>query len=129
MTAPRSTPPRANCTWQRCWTCAHDACVGFALSEHHDAELARARWRGVAVRGGQVGGVVLHTDQGSEYTAGMFAQACGPLGVSQSMGRTGIGLDNAVIEAWNSTLELELLRQQRIRRPVSRHAGGRDVDR
>ena len=34
----------------------------------------------VAVRGGQVGGVMLHTDQGSEYTAGMFRAACAPLG-------------------------------------------------
>ena len=62
----------------------------------------------VAVRGGQVGGVVLHTDQGSEYTAGMFRAACARLGVRQSMGRPGSALDNAVIESWHSTLEFEL---------------------
>ena len=43
--------------------------VGFALGEHHDAELAYgALAMAVAVRGGQVPGVILHTDQGSEYT-------------------------------------------------------------
>ena len=45
--------------------------VGFALGEHHDAQLAYgALAMAVAVRGGQVPGVILHTDQGSEYTAG-----------------------------------------------------------
>jgi transposase InsO family protein len=83
--------------------------VGFALSEHHDAELAYGSVAmAVAVRGGQVGGVVLHTDRGSEYTAGMFRAACARLGIHQSMGRPGSALDNAVIESWHSTLEFEL---------------------
>jgi putative transposase len=83
--------------------------VGFALSEHHDAQLAYgALTTAVAVRGGQVAGVILHTDQGSEYTAGLFRQACQRLSVRQSMGRPGSALDNAAIEAWHSTLEFEL---------------------
>jgi putative transposase len=41
--------------------------VGFALGEHHDAQLAYgALAMAVTVRGGQVPGVVFHTDQGSE---------------------------------------------------------------
>jgi putative transposase len=83
--------------------------VGFALSEHHDAELAYGSLAmAVAVRGGQVAGVVLHTDGGSEYTAGLFRAACARLGIRQSMGRPGSALDNAVIESWHSTLEFEL---------------------
>jgi len=82
---------------------------GFALGEHHDARLAySALVMAVAVRGGQVPGVILHTDQGSEYTAGLVRQACARLGISQSMGRPGSALDNAVIESWHSTLEFEL---------------------
>ncbi len=83
--------------------------AGFALSGHHDAELAYgALAMAAAVRGGQVAGVILHTDQGSEYTAGLFRPACERLQISQSMGRPGSALDNAVIEAWHSTLEFEL---------------------
>jgi putative transposase len=83
--------------------------LGFSLSEHHDAQLAYgALAMAVAVRGGQVPGVILHTDQGSEYTAGLVRQACDRLGVRQSMGRPGSALDNAVIESWHSTLEFEL---------------------
>ena len=87
--------------------------VGFALGERHDAELAHAALAmAVAVRGGKqaVAGVVLHTDQGSEYTAGAFRAACTRIGITQSMGRVGSALDNAVIESWHSTLEFELRR-------------------
>jgi len=83
--------------------------VGFSLSEHHDAELAYgALAMAVAVRGGQVAGVIMHTDQGSEYTSGLFRAACARLGIRQSMGRPGSALDNAVIESWHSTVEFEL---------------------
>ena len=85
--------------------------LGFALSEHHDAQLAYgALAMAVAVRGGAVPGVIFHTDQGSEYTAAVFRAACVRLGISQSMGRPGSALDNAVIESWHSTVEFELRR-------------------
>jgi putative transposase len=82
--------------------------AGFALGEHHDADLARASLAmAVAIRGGKdaIAGVIMHTDQGSEYTAKIFRAACGRLGIKQSMGRAGPALDNAVIESWHSTLE------------------------
>jgi putative transposase len=75
---------------------------GFALSEHHDAELAcGALAMAVAVRGGAVPGVIMRTGQGSEYTARLFRGACTRLAISQSMGRPGPALDNAVIESWH----------------------------
>jgi putative transposase len=84
--------------------------VGFALGEHHDSALAYAALAmAAAVRGGDVDGVVLHTDGGSEYTARTFQDACTRLGVTQSMGRPGSALDNAAIESWHSTLTFELL--------------------
>ena len=83
--------------------------LGFALGERHDAALAYgALAMAIAVRGGQAPGVVFHTDQGSEYTARSFQAACARLSVTQSMGRPGSALDNAVIESWHSTLEFEL---------------------
>jgi putative transposase len=82
--------------------------LGFALGERHDAQLAySAIAMALAIRGGQAPGVIFHTDQGSEYTAGLFRQACHRLGITQSMGRPGSALDNAVIESWHSTLEFE----------------------
>jgi putative transposase len=85
--------------------------VGFAVGEHHDADLAQAALQmAVAVRGGKdaLTEVLMHTDQGSEYTARAFRAACGRVRITQSMGRAGSALDNAVIESWHSTVEFEL---------------------
>ena len=85
--------------------------VGFGIAEHHDSQLAQSALQmAVAVRGGKaaVAGVIMHTDQGSEYVARSFQEACTRLGITQSMGRAGSALDNAVIESWNSTVEFEL---------------------
>jgi putative transposase len=83
---------------------------GFAMSEHHDSTLAKAALcMAAAVRGGEVDGVIFHSDKGGEYVGDPFAQACDSLGVTQSMGRVGSALDNAAAESFNSTLEHELL--------------------
>jgi transposase InsO family protein len=106
--------------------------VGFALGEHHDSELAYASLAmAVAVRGGRdaVAGVILHTDQGSEYTGGRVRAACLRLGIRQSMGRVGSALDNAVIESWHSTLEFELRRvEQFSTKPAARAAVAAFID-
>ena len=88
--------------------------LGFTLSEHHDAAAAYgALAMAITARGGQVPGVIMHTDQGSkEYTARGFRAACARTGIAQSMGRPGSALDNAVIESWHSTVEFELRRTE-----------------
>ena len=105
--------------------------LGFAMSDRHDAELAVASLRmAAAVRGGSVAGVIFHTDQGSEYTSGLFAAACRSLGVVQSMGRVGSALDNAAAESFFSTLEHELLsRRQFATRDEARRAVAGWIDR
>lgn len=101
---------------------------GFALGEHHDAPLAAGALKMAgAVRGGDVRGVIFHSDKGSEFTAALFADACTALGVTQSTGRVGSCFDNAAIESWHSTLEFELLSRWRFatkaqaRREVARY--------
>jgi transposase InsO family protein len=83
---------------------------GFAIGEHHDSPLAKAALcMAAAVRGGDVAGVIFHSDKGGEYVGEVFASACRSLKVTQSMGRVGSALDNAAAESFNSTLEHELL--------------------
>ena len=101
--------------------------AGFAIGEHHDAELAAGAIKmAAAVRGGDVRGVIFHSDKGGEYTGDLFERACTKLGVTQSMGRVGSALDNAAAESFNSTLEWELLSRrhfatkQQARREVAR---------
>jgi putative transposase len=83
-------------------------CLGYAFGAHHDADLAQAALvMAIAHRGGQADGVIFHTDRGSEYTAEVFAAACARQGIIQSMARVGSALDNAVAEAFNSTIKVE----------------------
>jgi transposase InsO family protein len=82
--------------------------LGYAMGERHDAELVVAALHmAAATRGGDVRGVIFHTDRGSEYASRKFRRACRKLGIFQSMGRVGSCFDNAVSEAFNSVLKVE----------------------
>jgi putative transposase len=59
----------------------------------------------------------------AEYTAAAFRAACARLPVSQSMGRPGSALDNAVIESWHPTLEFELRRAGHFAAKAAARAG------
>jgi len=105
--------------------------LGYATSTHHDAELTTASLQMAAtVRGGQVDGVIFHSDRGSEYTAADYAAVCDRLGVVQSMGRVASALDNAAAEAVNSILKTEYVyRHSFATREQARIAVGRWIDR
>jgi putative transposase len=84
--------------------------LGYATSAHPDAVLAgQAIKMAVAARGGNVAGVIFHTDRGSTYTADDFTGLCAKLKITQSMGRVGSCFDNAAAESFFSTLEWEVL--------------------
>ena len=71
--------------------------AGFGLGEHHDAGLAYAALAmAVAVRGGRdaIARVILHTDQDSEYTAGLTRAACNRLGITLDRRRQVLGEDH-----------------------------------
>ncbi|TDD01075.1 IS3 family transposase [Nonomuraea diastatica] len=90
--------------------------LGYAMSEHHDAALTTASLQmAVATRGGDVDGVIFHSDRGSEYTAARYQAECRKHGVVQSMGRVGCALDNGAAESLNSTLKVEFVHRQHFR--------------
>lgn len=104
--------------------------LGFAMSEHPDAMLCRdALHMAATIRGGDVAGVIFHSDKGSTYTADLFTSACIKLEIRQSMGRVGSALDNAAAESFFSTLEHELLtRHTYATRAEARRAVARWID-
>nr|WP_167361583.1 IS3 family transposase [Micromonospora marina] len=70
--------------------------LGYAMGDRHDAGLVVAALNMAAVtRGGDVAGVIFHSDRGSEYCSADFARACARWKVRQSMGRVGSCYDNA----------------------------------
>ena len=61
--------------------------------------------------------VIFHTGRGSPYTANTFIALCPKLGIRQSMGWVGSCFDNAVAEAFFSSLEWEVLSRNRFESP------------
>ncbi len=55
--------------------------------------------------------LILHSDQGSQFTSAEFVQHCWELGISQSMSRAGCPYDNAPMECYYNTLKTELIYQ------------------
>lgn len=84
--------------------------IGFAVAGHMRASLVcDALTMAVATRGGNVGGVIFHSDRGSQYTSAEFRHLCDAHGVKQSMGKTGVCWDNALAESFFATYKLELI--------------------
>ncbi|WP_156164355.1 IS3 family transposase [Streptacidiphilus albus] len=82
--------------------------IGYAMAEHHRAELVTDALRMAAGRGQLQPGCIMHSDRGSEYTSGEFRSVIRKLGLRQSMGRTGICYDNAAAESFFGLLKAEI---------------------
>ncbi|MFF1464489.1 IS3 family transposase [Streptomyces sp. NPDC058330] len=82
--------------------------IGWAMADHHRAELPVAALRMAAGRGGLEPGCVMHADCGSEDTSGEFRKEIRKLGMRQSMGRVGSCYDNAAAESWFAVLKAEI---------------------
>ncbi|MFC5788199.1 IS3 family transposase, partial [Streptomyces aureus] len=82
--------------------------IGWAMADHHRAELPVAALRMAAGRGGLEPGCIMHTDRGSEYTSDEFRKVVRELGMRQSMGRVGSCYDNAAAESWFAVLKSEI---------------------
>jgi putative transposase len=92
--------------------------VGWAIDRHCDTHLVsdaltmagRARTRPEAT--------VLHSDHGSQFTSWAFTQTLYKLGLVPSMGTVGDCYDNAPMESFWGSMQIELLNRQRWRTVV-----------
>jgi transposase InsO family protein len=88
--------------------------VGWSIADHLRSELVvdaleMARWRRQPPRGQ----TVVHSDRGSQYTSWAFGHRLRAAGLLGSMGRVGSAADNAMMESFFGTLQLELLDRRR----------------
>ena len=83
--------------------------VGWAMADHMRAELV-ADALGMALDARRPGpGLIFHSDRGTQYTSGEYRQLLDANHIVQSFSRPRQCWDNAVAEAWFSTLKLELI--------------------
>jgi len=55
------------------------------------------------------GNLILHSDQGSQYTSKEFTEFCQEAGITQSMSKAGCPYDNAPMERYYNTLKNEFI--------------------
>jgi len=85
--------------------------IGWAMSNHLYTELM-LRALDMALQQRRHEGVILHSDQGCQYTSIAFGRRCREAGVQPSMGTAGDAYDNAMCESFFGTLEAELLSRE-----------------
>ncbi len=82
--------------------------IGYAMADHHRAELVVAALKMAAGRGLLKEGCIAHSDRGSEYTSREYRSRLRKLRMRQSMGRTGSCYDNAAAESFFGLLKAEI---------------------
>jgi putative transposase len=87
--------------------------VGWSIAAHMRKELVLdALGMAVLRRGPGDGKRILHSDRGSQYTSWAWGQRLQKSGILGSMGTVGDCYDNAMMESFWSTLQLEILDQR-----------------
>lgn len=87
-------------------------CVGWALSDSNDTDLARSAVREALRLRKPPPGFIHHSDRGSPYGSDAYIAVLDEAGAVRSMSRKGNCWDNAVAESFFSTLEHECLRHR-----------------
>lgn len=82
--------------------------IGYAMADHHRAELVTDALKLAVGRGALKPGCIMHSDRGSEYTSTEFRSQIQEFNLRQSMGRTGICYDNAAAESFFGLLKAEI---------------------
>jgi len=85
------------------------ALVGWALDTHMRTSLVTDALSMALRRRQPAACVIFHSDRGTQYTSGIFAEFCAANNIHRSMGRTGTCYDNAVSESFFATYKKELI--------------------
>lgn len=87
--------------------------VGYSIDSRMKARLAVTALDNAALRRGDVGGCIVHSDRGSQFRSRKFVRAISGHEMVGSMGRVGAAGDNAAMESFFSLLQKNVLDRQR----------------
>jgi putative transposase len=94
--------------------------VGWQLQTHMRTELVMDALEMANGLRQPAGGLIAHTDRGSQYTSLAYTDRLDELGAAPSVGSKGDAYDNAMAEAWVATFKSELVDGRRF--PSIEHA-------
>jgi putative transposase len=120
----------ADVTYLRTWSgfvylafildCYSRMIVGWQLATHLHTELVMDALEMANGLRRPAGGLIAHTDRGSQYTSLAYTDRLDELRIAPSVSSRGDALDNAMAEAWVATLKSELVDGRRF--PGHEHA-------
>lgn len=89
----------------------HDRSVIASITDRHiSSDLAiRTLQKALDSQSAVQGELILHSDQGSQYTSKAFVEFCESVHVTQSMSKAGYPYDNAPMERYFNTLKNECI--------------------
>jgi transposase InsO family protein len=88
--------------------------VGWQLQTHLRAELVLDALEMANRLRQPAGGLIAHSDRGSQYTSLVYTDRLDELGIAPSVGSKGDAYDNAMAEAWVATYKAELVDGRRL---------------
>ena len=97
---------------------------GWSMRNHMHTELSVAALMMAAQRQRPAAWLICHSDRGSQYAAEAYRRQLAGRGPKPSMSRTGCCYDNAPVESFFHTFEVELVHQ---RRWATRNEGRHDL--
>ena len=83
--------------------------VAYVISRDNDNKLVIDTILQAIAKRKDVTGVILHSDQGFQYTSTEYRTICETKGIQISMSKKGSPVDNSPIESWHSLLKKEVL--------------------
>ena len=89
--------------------CYDGAIVGMRMDDNKRARLCKESLETAVHRYGKTGGMIVHSDHGSQYTSNLFRDYLEKHHLRQSMGAIGSCFDNARMESFFATLKKELI--------------------
>ena len=83
--------------------------VSYVISKHNDNKLVMDTLNKALAKEKDVKGLIIHSDQGFQYTSYEYKAICESNGIQISMSRKGTPIDDSPIESWHSLLKKETL--------------------
>lgn len=83
--------------------------ISYKISKHNDNKLVMDTLNEAIAKEKDVHELILHSDQGFQYTSNEYKAICESNGITISMARKGTPIDDSPIESWHSLLKKETL--------------------
>ncbi|MBQ1496380.1 MAG: IS3 family transposase [Bacilli bacterium] len=83
--------------------------VSYKISKFNDLSIVINTLNEAIAKEKDVHGLIIHSDQGFQYTSHQYKAVCESNGITISMARKGTPIDDAPIESWHALLKKETL--------------------